>query len=105
LKAANAFGRQLFESVDVRPDRPVQLKEFFGSSTVVELENLGSDELERIGTDLQVDLARPDDTGLFLFRQTLMNPWLQTSPGPGEPSYVEAYCHFLSRQIRALRDR
>ena len=105
LKAANAFGRQLFESVDVRPDRPVQLKEFFGSSTVVELENLGSDELERIGTDLQLDLARPDDTGLFLLRQTLMNPWLQTSPGPGEPSYVEAYCHFLSRQIRALSDR
>jgi hypothetical protein len=24
------------------------------------------------------------------------------SPGPGEPSYIEAYCHFLSRQIKAL---
>ena len=31
-----------------------------------------------------------------------MNPWLQSSPGPGEPSYVEAYCHFLSRQVQAL---
>ena len=102
LKAANAFGRQLFETVDVRPDRPVQLKEFFGSCTTVPLDHLGADELKRIAAELQLDLARPDDTGLFLLRHTLMNPWLQSSPGPGEPSYVEAYCHFLSRQIRTL---
>ena len=44
----------------------------------------------------------PDDDGLFLLRHTLMNPWLQISPGPGEPSYVEAYCHFLVRQVKAL---
>ena len=102
LKAANAFGRQLFETVDVRPDRPVQLKEFFGSCTTVPLDHLGADELKRIAAELQLELARPDDSGLFLLRHTLMNPWLQTSPGPGEPSYVEAYCHFLSRQIRTL---
>lgn len=34
-----------------------------------------------------------------------MNPWLQTSPGPGEPSYVEADCHFLARQIRTLLEK
>ncbi|HZW89877.1 MAG TPA: pyridoxal-dependent decarboxylase [Myxococcaceae bacterium] len=102
LKAANAFGRRLFETVDVRPDQPVQLKEFFGSSTTVRLDHLGPEEVERIGAALQLDLARPDDSDLFLLRHTLMNPWLQTSPGPGEPSYVEAYFHFLSRQIRLL---
>jgi len=102
LKAANAFGRRVFETVDVRPDRPVQLKEFFGSCTTVPLDHLGSEELQRIGAELQLEVGRPDDTGLFLLRHTLMNPWLQTSPGPGEPSYVEAYCHFLSRQIQAL---
>jgi tyrosine decarboxylase len=105
LKAANAFGRRLFEAVDVRPDRPVQLKEFFGSSTTIPLDHLGTDELGRVGRELQLDLARPDDTGLFLLRHTLMNPWLQTSPGPGEPSYIEAYCHFLGRQIRALVEK
>jgi len=102
LKAANAFGRRLFETIDVRPDQPVQLKEFFGSCTTVPLDHLGADELQRIAGELQLELARPDDAGLFLLRHTLMNPWLQNSPGPGEPSYVEAYCHFLSRQIRSL---
>ena len=102
LEAANAFGRRLFETLDVLPDRPVQLKEFFGSCTTVPLDHLGPEELQRIGAELDLELARPDDTVLFLLRHTLMNPWLQTSPGPGEPSYVEAYCHFLGRQIRAL---
>jgi hypothetical protein len=80
----------------------VQLKEFFGSCTTVPLSHLGADELQRIATELQLELARPDDEGLFLFRHTLMNPWLQTSPGQGEPSYIEAYCHFLIRQVKAL---
>ncbi len=102
LKAANAFGHRLFETVDVSPERPVQLKEFFGSCTTVPLGHLGGDELRRVGAELQLDLEHPDDTGLFLFRHTLMNPWLQASPGPGEPSYVEAYCHFLARQVKAL---
>ena len=105
LGAANAFGRRLFETVDVRPDRPVQLKDFFGSCTTLPLDHLGADELARIGDELQLDLARPDDGGLFLFRHTLMNPWLQASPGPGEPSYVEAYLHFLTRQIRTLLEK
>jgi hypothetical protein len=102
LKQANAFGRRLFETVNVQPDRPVQLKEFFGSSTTVALEHLGPDVIGRIGAELQLDLGHPDDTGLFLLRHTLMNPWLQAAPGAGEPSYVEAYCHFLVRQIRVL---
>ena len=103
VKAANAFGRRLFETIDVRPDRPVQLKDFFGSSTRVPLDHLGSGELERLGTELELDLSRdPDDDELFLLRHTLMNPWLQTSPGPDEPSYVEAYCHFLVRQVKSL---
>ena len=105
LKAANAFGRRLFETVDVRPDQPVQLKEFFGSSTTVALDHLGAEEVERIGAALQLDLGHPDDSGLFLLRNTLMNPWLQSSPGPEEPSYVEAYFSYLARQIRLLLER
>jgi len=106
LEAANAFGRQLFETIDVRPDRPVQLKDFFGSSTRLPLDHLGPRELQRIGGELDLDLSSaPDDDELFLLRHTLMNPWLQTSPGPGEPSYVEAYCHFLVRQVKALLER
>jgi glutamate/tyrosine decarboxylase-like PLP-dependent enzyme len=102
LSKANAFGRRLFETITVRPDRPVQLKEFFGSCTTVPLAHLGNEELKRIGDALQLDLLAADEEGLFLLRHTLMNPWLQASPGRGEPNYIEAYCHFLSRQIKAL---
>lgn len=101
LSAANAFGRTLFEALSVRPDRPVQLREFFGSHTTVALDHLGPDELARVGGSLGVNLTAPDDTGLYLLRHTLMNPWLQSSPGPDEPSYVEAYCHFLKSIIKA----
>ena len=100
LRAANAFGRRLFATIDVRPDRPVQLRDFFGSCTTVPLAHLGVEELARIGDELQLELTRPDDDGVFLFRHTLMNPWLQASPGPGEPSYIDAYCHFLVRQVK-----
>ncbi|MGZ6078858.1 MAG: hypothetical protein ACXWK6_13720, partial [Myxococcaceae bacterium] len=75
---------------------------FFGSCTTIPLSHLGAEERERIGEELRLDVDAPDDDGLFLLRHTLMNPWLQASPGPGEPSYVEAYCHFLVRQVKAL---
>jgi glutamate/tyrosine decarboxylase-like PLP-dependent enzyme len=103
LAVANAFGRRLFARIDVQPDRPVQLKDFFGSCTTVPLDHLGRQELARAGEALELDLAGADDQGLFLLRHTLMNPWLQASPGPGEPSYVEAYCHFLGATVKSLQ--
>jgi hypothetical protein len=102
LKAANAFGQRLYEAIAVRPDRPVQLREFYGSCTTVALDHLGAEELARAGEALELDLAHADDGGLFLLRHTLMNPWLQASPGPGEPSYVEAYLHYLGASVKAL---
>ena len=106
LEAANDFARRLFETLDVQPDRPVQLKEFFGSSTRIALDHLGPGELQRLATELELDLTpAADDDTLFLLRHTLMNPWLQASPGPDEPSYIEAYCHFLARQVRSLIER
>ena len=104
LKAANAFGRRLFETIDVRPDRPVQLKDFFGSSTTVPLDHLGSTSWSGSAASSS-STWRVRTNSLFLLRHTLMNPWLQTSPGPGEPSYVEAYCHFLARQMRTLLEK
>lgn len=105
LRRANAFGRAVFEAMSVRPDRPVQLREFFGSFTTVSLEHLGTRELVRLGPSLGLDLMAADDAGLFLLRHTLMNPWLQASPGPGEPTYVEAYCHFLEATVKATLAR
>jgi hypothetical protein len=80
----------------------VQLREFYGSCTTVELSHLGSGELERVGSALGLDLSEPDDSGLFLLRHTLMNPWLQAPVGRDEPSYLEAYCHFVVGEVKAL---
>ena len=104
LKEANAFGHTLFEAMAVRPERPVQLREFFGSYTTVALDHLGAEELSRVGATLGLDLSAPDDTGLFMLRHTLMNPWLQSSPADDEPSYVEAYCHFLLATVKGALD-
>ena len=103
LAAANAFGRTLYDAMSVRGDLPVQLRHFFGSCTTVELSQLGEAELARIGAELELDLSAPDDTGLFLLRHTLMNPWLLSPQAPGEPSYVEAYVHYLTELIRSGR--
>jgi hypothetical protein len=102
LRVANAFARRLYDAIAVRPERPVQLNEFYGSCTTVPLTHLGREELSRTGEALGLDLAPADDEGLFLLRHTLMNPWLQASPGPGEPSYVEAYLHYLGATVKRL---
>ncbi len=99
LKAANAYGRKLYDAMAVRADQPVQLRQFFGSCTTVALTHLGGSELARLGETLDLDLAEPDDSGLFLLRHTLMNPWLLSPQAPGAPTYVEAYCHYLAELI------
>jgi glutamate/tyrosine decarboxylase-like PLP-dependent enzyme len=96
LKTANAYGRTLYDAMSVRADLPVQVRSFFGSCTTVELSHLGEAELARIGAELGLDLAHADDTGLFMLRHTLMNPWLLSPQAPGEPTYVEAYVHYLT---------
>lgn len=95
LAAANAYGRTLYDAMSVRADVPMQLRRFFGSCTTVELSHLGASELARIGAELDLDLEHPDDTGLFLLRHTLMNPWLLSPQKSGAPSHVEAYCDYL----------
>ncbi len=100
LAAANAFTREIFSTMTVRGDLPVQLRDFYGSNTTVLLSHLGAPELERLGEELDLDLARPDDTGLFLLRHTLMNPWALSPVNDREESYVEAYCHFIAELVR-----
>jgi glutamate/tyrosine decarboxylase-like PLP-dependent enzyme len=100
LKAANTYGQKLYQAMSVRADVPVQLRQFFGSCTTVSLEHVGEAELARLAGELDLDLAHPDDTGLFMLRHTLMNPWLLSAQAPGEPTYVEAYCHYLVKLVK-----
>lgn len=99
LKTANAYGRELYEAMSVRADLPVQVRSFFGSCTTVALSHLGAAEQERLGQELDLDLSKPDDGGLFLLRHTVMNPWVLSPQAPGGLTYVEAYCRYLAQLI------
>ncbi len=105
LAAANAFGQRMSKALAPRGDEPVQFRQFFGSSTMVALSHWGADERARMAKLLGVNLDQPDDQGVFFIRHTLMNPWLQTSPSEGAPTYLDAYTQHLSQLIRELCKR
>lgn len=107
LARMNAFGRRLYRQLRVDTGRPLQVREFFGSSTVVSGRALGADEAHRVCTELGVDPAtlreEPDDpdveaSGIFLLRHTLMNPWLEDEVN--DINYIDLYCQYLARLIR-----
>jgi glutamate/tyrosine decarboxylase-like PLP-dependent enzyme len=99
LATANAYGRKLYETLSMRADVPLQARSFFGSCTTVALSHLGEPELERIGVELGLDLKGADDTGLFMLRHTLMNPWLLSPQGHDSPTHVEAYADYLAELV------
>lgn len=61
VAVANAFVRKLHDSLRIDVSRPVQTKEFFGSSTSLRPELLGAAETGRIFSELHLDPATLDD--------------------------------------------
>lgn len=107
LARMNAFERGLYAELKVDVSRPLQVREFFGSSTVVSRRALGREEAQRICTELGLDAATlredPEDPeseadGIFLLRHTLMNPWLDDQVN--RVNYIDLYCEYLERLIR-----
>ncbi len=106
LAVMNRFGRQLFARMRVDAGRPVQVKEFIGSYTSLQKDNLPGREADRILEQLEIDPATfvvvpEDDTReanhIFILRHTLMNPWL-LAPAPGG-NYIDRYWRFLERVV------
>lgn len=107
LARMNAFGRKLYEQLRVDAARPLQIREFFGSSTVVSLRALGQEQAKRVLNELGVDPATlredPEEPeleaeGIFLLRHTLMNPWLIDEVN--DINYVDRYCAYLESLVR-----
>ena len=97
--AASAFVR-LHDELRCDPQRPLQVKEFFGSITTLRVEALGADELSRIAAALGLDVAGFGDERLVILRHTLMNPYLlDAENGIG---YIDRYFEFLAGRVRAL---
>lgn len=102
IAVANAFVRRLHEELRCDPNKPLQVKEFFGSMTTLRPEAVGTDELHRIARQLGLDPAtfRDDADRLVILRHTLMNPYLIDRENG--ISYLDRYFDYLGARVRAL---
>jgi hypothetical protein len=100
MATCNAFMRRVFEHLRVDKDKPVQMKEFFGSYTSIVPKALGPDETRNLLSALHLadDSFEAPDSTLFVIRHTLMNPFLE-DPLNGV-DYLERYCEYLVGVIR-----
>jgi glutamate/tyrosine decarboxylase-like PLP-dependent enzyme len=97
---ANAFVRRLHDALRCDPQRPLQVKEFFGSMTTLRPEALGTAEMHRIAASLQLDPATFDEAAdrLVILRHTLMNPYLIDRENG--ISYIDRYFDYLAGLVR-----
>jgi len=106
VAVANAFVHELHEELRCDPQRPLQLREFFGSMTTLRPDALGSDDSARLFDALGLDpqTLDPDDDRadrLAILRHTLMNPFLLDSENG--ISYIDQYFDYLRRRVLQLR--
>lgn len=104
LKRADDFTRRLLEKLRCDRHQPVQVKQFFASSTTLRRDLVGDADMTRILAELDIvpdpiDVAHGDDR-LTLLRHTLMNPYLIDRENG--ISYIDRYFEYLSEQLRAL---
>jgi len=103
ITVANAFVRELHDTLRCDPHQPLQTKEFFGSVTTLRPDMLGPAQATRIFTALGLDTGTldPREDRLMILRHTLMNPYLIDHENG--ISYIGRYFDFLGRRIRTLR--
>ena len=99
---ANRFVRALHDDLRCDPARPLQVKEFFGSMTVLRPASLGRARLEHILASLDLDGDSFDEScdHLVILRHTLMNPYLIDRHNG--ISYIDRYFDYLASRIRTL---
>ncbi len=107
LEVANAFVRALHRELRTDGRQPLQLREFFGTTTTLRPQAVGGAEMARILRDVGLDPSTLDGDGdgdddhLLILRHTLMNPYLVDHANG--ISYIDRYLEFLAQRIRALQ--
>ena len=102
----NAFTRKLVDALRVDAGKPVQMKQFFGSSTALRPESLGREATAAILAELDLDPEtlcdapeRPEQAeSLLILRHTLMNPFLHDEANGID--YVDRYFDYLEELVR-----
>lgn len=105
VSVANAFVRSLYEDLRADASQPLQLKDFFGSSTTLQPAALGHANMQRILQSLGLDPATLDenhrgDDRLLILRHTLMNPFLVNHAN--DIDYIGSYFAHLARRMEKL---
>jgi len=102
VASANAFVRRLHEALRCDPQRPLQVKEFFGSITTLRPHALAADERARILAQLRLpaDAFDAEHDRLVILRHTLMNPYLIDRENG--ISYIEGYFEYLAGLVRGM---
>ncbi len=98
LSRANAFLQRLHAQLNSDPDQPIQVKQFFASTTTIRPAVVGARDMQRILEALGIDPATldPDDGDadrLILLRHTLMNPYLIDHEN--RISFIDRYFQYL----------
>ncbi len=106
LATMNRFTRRLYDGLCVEPDRPVQVREFYGSLTALHAATLGPHDTARVLGELGIDASSlastPDpesgqDDRILILRHTLMNPFLINEDDG--INYLDGYVDYLKRAI------
>lgn len=104
LAAMNDFVRQLHDELRIDPGQPLQLREFFGSTTTLRTDILGHAATLQLLQELELpeNLAEPSagTQKLLMLRHTIMNPFLLDEENG--ISYIDRYFDFLTRRVAAL---
>lgn len=99
LARANAFLQSIHARLDSDPGQPIQIKQFFASTTSIRPAVLGEADMQRILAALGIDPdtlveGRAGADRLFILRHTLMNPYLIDRENG--ISYIDRYFEHLT---------
>ena len=97
LARANAFLQRIHARLNSDPTQPIQIKQFFASTTSIRPAVLGLADMHRILDALGIDPATMAEEGgadrLFILRHTLMNPYLIDHEN--RISFIDRYFQYL----------
>jgi glutamate/tyrosine decarboxylase-like PLP-dependent enzyme len=94
----NRFIRGLQDEMRIDPDAPLQMREFFGSTTTLKPAQLGAQAAASLFAKLRLtQQARGVDDRLHILRHTLMNPFLIDEENG--VNYIDLYFEFLARRL------
>lgn len=107
--AMNHFAERVFDRLRVERQQPLQIKQFFGSTTRLTPEALGAEDTARILRELDLEPTtlrdHPRNEGeaasLLILRHTLMNPWLLDREN--DVNYIRKYIDYLESVMLEVR--